>query len=376
MFREFFNDFNTAALADQRPEPRKPIRAEVIEVVENATTLDPVAEVAEVQRMINIHNEAVDSGALPAGSKTFEITRSVFYTGYLVSPSDTDKLLAAGNILSLKTADKLVRTLGNNIMITPRPPTKQVLDKVGGLGKRMNWRVVAVGSLNNEVWAARVEPVNPGENFYIASPVPLVVLACRGRGRPVDASHIKSWQPLPEGKQFEIETVVGEKVQLKIEEIRRRQSNVEDKGFKRMQTFDDEEDFPALNAAQPSKPPFFGPKFTQQTRSYNTNENHRPNASAYARAGGGRQQSGRGGSHSHGRGGSGGGSVGGRSGGGAGTNASPASGGRGGSHRGAGQQSFRGRGRGGPGGAYRSLDDQSRRSGQHDAPGGNSGLTY
>lgn len=378
MFREFFDNFNSNALADTSPEPRKPIHAEVIEVPENATNLDPVTEVAEIQRMINIHNEAIDNRTLPANARPFEIARSILFTGYLVSQADAERLLAAANFPTSKASDDDIRVLANSIMISPRPPTKFVLDKIGGLGKKMKWRIVATGSWSNKVWAARVEPVDPTERYHCASQIPLITLACRGSGRPADSNNIKSWQPLPQDRQFEFETVVGEKVQLRIEEVQRRDSDFGERGSKRTQTFDEEEDFPALGTSQPIKqhlPNKPAAKPGQQTRNYSTNENHQSNGppSAYARAGGGRQHSGRGSHQNYSRGGGSGGGGQGRGGGSTGMNSSSASGGRSGSQRGG--MAWRGRGRGGHSGAYRSLDDQSRR-GNPPGPQNDSGLTY
>ena len=47
------------------PPTRNPIVAEVIQVPEMAINLDPVAEVAEVHHLVNSHNRAIASHALP-----------------------------------------------------------------------------------------------------------------------------------------------------------------------------------------------------------------------------------------------------------------------------------------------------------------------
>jgi hypothetical protein len=59
MFRDYFEGMNMSLQTGQTPVPRKPINAEVIQVSEGVTYLDPTAEIAEVQRMINSHHLAL-----------------------------------------------------------------------------------------------------------------------------------------------------------------------------------------------------------------------------------------------------------------------------------------------------------------------------
>jgi hypothetical protein len=61
-FRDFFADMNRTLLHNpQQPAIRQPITAEVIQVPEQDSFMDPTSEIAEVQRMINIHNTAIQS---------------------------------------------------------------------------------------------------------------------------------------------------------------------------------------------------------------------------------------------------------------------------------------------------------------------------
>ncbi|KAI5279244.1 hypothetical protein KEM52_004447, partial [Ascosphaera acerosa] len=76
-FRDYFDSFNRRRL-------RPPIAATVVEVAELTRYLDPVAEAAEVQRMVNLHNQAVaDGGTADAHRPRLSIRKSVFFTGYL-----------------------------------------------------------------------------------------------------------------------------------------------------------------------------------------------------------------------------------------------------------------------------------------------------
>lgn len=257
-FRDFFSDISASVL--NSPESnRRPFKGEVIEVSENATSLDPLAEVSEVQRMINAHNTAFAAGQLSKYSKPFEIKRNVLYTGYLIKPDDTKRLLMAARLPSANYETGVegdYRMLANNIMITPRPCPQHIIDKVGGLGSKFRWRAVGLGNFDQKVWAMRVEPVPANQSFYFENQIPMVVLATRGMGKPIDSNRITYWEPLPPTDVFEFDTEVGEKVLLRIEEERpppsfnRYPNNANNANGKRPRQ--DDENFPPLGA--PTKP--------------------------------------------------------------------------------------------------------------------------
>lgn len=259
-FRDFFFAFNKMQMSPDAPVPRQPITAEVVQVAENATSLDPVSETAEVQRMINSHNLAVKSGIAPAGVPPYRIQRTVFFTAYLIPPAVTEKLLTLVNLPSggaPGSNDNDVRCLANSILITPRPAPQSILKKVGGIGKKMTWKVAGVAVFENKLWAARVEPVPATEKYYSENPTPTVVLALRRNARPIDAGRIQNWHPVPDEKAFEFETVVGEKVLLRIEEEYANQDEWEGlfphKNSKRLHPR--EEDFPPLGSEREQDPP-------------------------------------------------------------------------------------------------------------------------
>ncbi|KAK3096349.1 hypothetical protein LTR53_019360, partial [Teratosphaeriaceae sp. CCFEE 6253] len=150
-FRDFFADFNRSLASSSI---RSPINAEVIQVTEMEASMDPITEVAQIQAMINTHNAAVLDGTAGSRAVPFCIKRSVFFTGYLLSPPDIARMKALVK-LPASVSDFEVKYLANNIMIAPRPAPQSILNKVGGLGTRVRWRVTGVGSQNNRVWAAR-----------------------------------------------------------------------------------------------------------------------------------------------------------------------------------------------------------------------------
>lgn len=350
IFREFFEALEKSATH------RKPLRSEVIEIVEETTHLDPLSEVVEVQRMINANNTAFATGTLSRNAKPWHLKRTVIYTGYLIKPDDTSRLLALAQIPNRNLATGLegdFRTMANNVMITPRLCPPHILAKVGGLGHKMRWRVTATGSFDNKVWAARVEPVPKDARYQIENAVPMVVLAVKGYGKPIDSNRIQKWTQLMPEQMFDFETEVGEKVTLRIEEERPMQPQ----GLKRSGPVDEEHStFGAGRGAQGRRRDFSGK---------DKDENRRGNLPGRGRGGGqkiDRFEGRGGGAQRGGRIGSGGGVGGGGGGGGAGPRA------RGG-HEGVG----RGRGRGGYT-TYRSLDDEVARG--YGLDGANDGLAY
>jgi len=263
-----------------------------------------MAEIEEVQKMINEHNLAFRNGELGKKAKAWQIKRQFLYLGYLISPADTDHLLALANLPPKASRDDNgTRRLGDNIMITPRPPLPPILKRCGGIGKTMRWRVTALGDLNGQLYAAQVEPANPGEDFITMNKPPAVILGLRGTSRPADVNRIGVWQPLPKDKVFEFDTTVGEKVLFSIEqEYAPRHSQGppmpnSGRGLKRPYNSETnmEEDFPVLGAGAPNNQPgqqhqnqasgqiAWGNRPQPQTRSFanqssnnNNSENQRP----------------------------------------------------------------------------------------------------
>ncbi|KAL8953008.1 MAG: hypothetical protein Q9222_001123 [Ikaeria aurantiellina] len=333
-FRDYFENINKSLHNSSAPAPRKPIAAEVIQVADTVTTLDPVAETAEVQRMINAHNASITNGSHPHLSP-LEIKRTVFFTGYLISSTDTSRLLSLIK-LPPHLPESEIKYLANNIIITPRPCPPAILERIGGIGRKQTWQVTGTGTYENRIWAARVTPVPSSAPYHTDNPHPIVVLALVKGARPHDANRIQNWQPVPTDKQYIFQTEVGEKVQLRVEaevdgegEYESLFQNNSNRGHKRQREFQGESYRPARG-----------------------DENRRPNGPGFR--GGGNQRGGRGG----------------------GNNNNPGMGfhnrhTRGG--RGAGQRNNNTRGRGGGGGggrggggggagAYKSLDDVQNNS--------------
>ena len=323
-FRTFFQNYNKKQQGIGGVPTRGPITAEVIQVADGATLLDPVTEAAAVQRIINDHNAEVDKGN---AKKRLIIKKTLFYTGYLVKAVDTKKLLTLAQIPT-NMPDSDLKFMANNILITPRPCPDSILEKVGGLGSKTTWQVTGTAVFENKIWAASVAPIPADKKYYTENSSPFVILALRKGVKPIDAGKIQNWQPVPPEKAFVFETTVGEKVLLRIEDEIQNETEYEslfpNKALKRKHGQDDD----TPNSRQTS-----GSYNAGQTRGGHQNQNQNQNA-----------RGGRGGrSNGNQRGGNG-------------------RGGRGNNNGGG-----RGRGRGG-GYNYRSLDDVGEKPSYNSTP--------
>ncbi|KAF2685700.1 hypothetical protein K458DRAFT_403071 [Lentithecium fluviatile CBS 122367] len=330
-FRDFLFQFNKDLMSNSLPTSRNPITAEVIQVAENATQLEPVTEIAQIQRIINAHNLQVKAGNTPSGMPPYQIKKTVFYTGYMIPSAMTEKLVELAKRY-INGPDGDIRYLANSILITPKPCPQSILDKVGGIGNRVAWRVTGIASFENKLWAAKVEPVHKSTKYYSENPTPTVVLAIRKGGRPADAARINNWQPVSDTDSYEFESVVGEKMVLRIEEEQANESRWEsyfpNKSHQRRPREEDEDNGFSRDSRQ------------QHPRAYDDRRQNGP-PNNY-----------RGGNRERGRGG----------------NRNPSYGARGGrgggGYRGDRGGGGRGRGRGGGPSQYRSLDDVDRNYGQ------------
>ncbi|KAI1102153.1 hypothetical protein F4804DRAFT_334593 [Jackrogersella minutella] len=210
-FRNFLDDINRQRVHDGQGS----IVAEVVPVAELSATLDPINEVAEVQHLIDDHNSLVKSRAGDKQVARMAIKRVVFFTSYMVQPTDTKRLIALLKSIIPEVED--LKYLANTILITSKPCPQQILDKIGGLNSKMKWEVADIGSYQTNLWAVRVRPVPANAAYHTDNPSPSVVLALRRGARPPDVNKIRYWQAVPSEKTFTFETTVGEKVMLRID---------------------------------------------------------------------------------------------------------------------------------------------------------------
>ncbi|KAI1820092.1 hypothetical protein F4861DRAFT_543266 [Xylaria intraflava] len=213
-FREFLDDYNKRKQGNHSQSNRGPITAEVIQVADISTNLDPVVEVAEVQHLINNHNAIVGQSAKRGRLDRLAIGKTVFFTSYMIKPADTKRLIA---LVAPHLPEGEVKYQGNAIIITPRPCPPHILDRIGGMHSKMQWGVASIGSWENNLWAVSLKPVPASAPHHTDSDIPSVVIATRRAARPSDVNKIQQWQPIPPENVFAFETEVGEKVMLRIE---------------------------------------------------------------------------------------------------------------------------------------------------------------
>lgn len=213
-FQNFFSDFNRDLMGPNPRSQRRTIACDVIEIVTKATSLDPVAEIAEVQRMINDHNTVYKSGNAPPRTSPLQLEKKTLNAGYLVKPSDVERLAAL--MPAIARSNPNVRVLANSIRISIGAPTPQVLQSAGGIGKRVRFRVTGLGVLENRIWAASVEPVPSNEKIQVLDRPPAVVLGMHQKSNFKELTHIQQWTPIPAAQAIEFETTVGEKVNVSI----------------------------------------------------------------------------------------------------------------------------------------------------------------
>lgn len=213
-FRDFFSDFNRDLMGPNPRSQRRTIACDVIEVTTKAMSLDPVTEIAEVQKMVNSHNLSYKSGNAPMMTSPFQLDRKTLNAGYLVKSADVVRLAAL--MPAIVRSNPNVRVLANSIRITIGAPTPEVLQSVGGIGKRVRFRVTGLGVLENRIWAASVEPIPSNEKIQVLDRPPAVILGMHQKANYKDLTNIQQWTPIPAAQAIEFETTVGEKVTVNI----------------------------------------------------------------------------------------------------------------------------------------------------------------
>jgi hypothetical protein len=210
-FESFLKDY--IRINCHNNNPRIGPTADVIHIAEESTLLDPVTEVREALKMVEDHNHVA-----PGGTGRLVINKTVSYTGYLLAPATTSRLLNTLNIPGLARNHKDIRLNGTGILISPRAADNRVLTNAGPLGTTVDFLVTGWGHFENKVWAALAQPVDPNYKVYsvLDSHRPVIILAIRRDGKPSDAQKITTWQQVPTGN-FVVRTMIAEKAYLRVE---------------------------------------------------------------------------------------------------------------------------------------------------------------
>ncbi|KAF4556136.1 Hypothetical protein D9617_1g080110 [Elsinoe fawcettii] len=196
---------------------RNPVKTEVVLVEPNLTYFDVDTELEVIGRIVKNNNLALKMGRGKATAKVWNMIKSRIYTGYIVEPTDTTRLL---QLVPQSDPDEKndFRSLADNIMISFRPPRDDIIRRAGGWGAQRKWRVNGIGNYNGNIWAARVTPVDPHLSTYTESFNPLIVLKMRKSVKASEANRITNWTDIPPNDERAIvfDTMVQDKVVLKI----------------------------------------------------------------------------------------------------------------------------------------------------------------
>jgi hypothetical protein len=113
--------------------------------------------------MMNEHNQMQRT----VQSRSFlKMKKTVFLTGYMLNSAATAHVLNELETPALALKEQDVKLFANNVLITPRPATKSVLDRTGPLGRRVEFEIIKVGNLESRIWAALVKPTDPTIRIY------------------------------------------------------------------------------------------------------------------------------------------------------------------------------------------------------------------
>ncbi|KAF2219423.1 hypothetical protein BDZ85DRAFT_252657 [Elsinoe ampelina] len=198
---------------------RNPVRTEIVLVDPRLTYLDPMAEFNVIADIIDASNLAVKMGRAKSSAKSWNLIKSRIYTGYIVPPADTVRLL---KLVPEPSADEKndFRTLADNIMISFRPPRDDIIRRAGGWNSHRKWRVNGIGSHQGSIWAARLSPVDPNLTTYTESFTPLIVLLMKKSVKASEANRINNWVNIPPNDERAIvfDSTVQDKVVIKVVE--------------------------------------------------------------------------------------------------------------------------------------------------------------
>lgn len=99
-----------------------------------------------------------------------EVSVAKQLVGYLLSPLTAVGLLKGLNLTGLPTQYRDFKLTAAGIMIAPRASDAAVTTRAGLLGTKIKFNVIAWGHFELKVWAALVEPVDPGYQIYSGKP--------------------------------------------------------------------------------------------------------------------------------------------------------------------------------------------------------------
>jgi hypothetical protein len=211
-FRSFLEDV-ARELAYHDSLPRQ-LQFNVVQVPESDSSLDPATEAREIQRMINEHNDAIMTGAAHEKACPMTLKKLVFMIFYSIQTSDYKRLLALVPGLNSQAQSS------GRIVIATGSISDDEIAGLGGVGNAILFRATDIGTVDGEIIAVRVEPVDKAIKVRPrTTPHPTVILSLRRDSRPTVVRDIRHWKSLPPDKQLEFRATLREHYRLDITNV-------------------------------------------------------------------------------------------------------------------------------------------------------------
>lgn len=173
------------------------------------------------ENLIRTMMEETNAADMVDEDDLYVLEKKVFNLGYQVEQDDFEKLfdtfspLDRDQSVSVQHEWRPIRQPSVFIHFSAQP---YVLNKVGGIGKPVEFEVTHVGS-SNKVLALSLKPVasyhevmdtnrdkvlKPDNHtrYWSKNDIPVLVLATRDGGKPVDANFLDNWKPIPESVEY------------------------------------------------------------------------------------------------------------------------------------------------------------------------------
>src|SRR6202021_79194 len=131
---------------------------------------------------------------------------------------------------------------------TPRQPSifihfqfnQSIIEKVGGIGRQVEFEITSIGT-SHKITAVQLKPISSYRRitddrghsilekdsyikFWSRNQVPMLVLATRKGGRPIDANYLQNWREVPksiENRRFMARVTLKQEIQLVSKRVER-----------------------------------------------------------------------------------------------------------------------------------------------------------
>ena len=207
--------------------------------------LDEEVEESLIRTMMEEMNEIDMANA----KDQYVLEKKIFSLGYAVKEEDFQTLLDTYLALHMENHSmerhewRLMRQPSVFIYFNTSP---QIMSKVGGLGKQVEFEVTHL-SVSDKVLALSLVPItsfhevmnrngekvsrpDPHTRFWSKNDIPVLVLATRAGGKPVDANYLETWTAVPETIELRrFMTRVAAKQEINLARISKKEAKAREK---------------------------------------------------------------------------------------------------------------------------------------------------